>query len=577
MGCHGLVGRRSARSPYHRHGAHFGSVAAAVTVCLALMLASGCAGTAETVSSGAGVSAAPSATPRPGGTYDYPMDYDVSTLLPFRAFELDASETVAHEIYEGLVAYETQADGSVVTVPCLAQSWSANADATVWTVRLRRGVRFQAPVDREVTAADVVADYRFAADPRNKSVLAYLYAIIVGTDDNGLVAPAEVNGFGVEALDRYTVRFTLKQPYAAFPETLGTASAWVWPVDYLRRVGAARFEQSPVGTGPFMLSRRVPGQYIDLARNPDWWNAPSGQPYLESVHFQVFKSVTSRLLAFQQGLIDYTWVPKGQIAASRSLPQVTSGAWEPRNLPTLAMRYVGFNMKDPVVGGARGLPIRQAIAAAVDRRALVAAVYDGVDIPQTGLVPPVLAGWNDGNPAAPPYDLARATQLYRAAGSPSLQILCNGDLRDAVATAEWLSSACAAAGIRLKVRPVSFEKAMEVWGTARMPAVFLSGWIADYPSADNFLYDLFYSALSSMGSGTAYADKDVDRLLTLARSTSDVGRRYELNRRAAAEIMADLPAVPLIEFADYRLLNTRLAGFSVNPLYGVDMWKLWVK
>ena len=63
---------------------------------------------------------------------------------------------------------------------------------------------------------------------------------------------------------------------------------------------------------------------------------------------------------------------------------------------------------------------------------------------------------------------------------------------------------------------------------------------------------------------------------SLARSTSDVGRRYELNRRAAAEIMADLPVIPLIEFADYRLLNARLAGFSVNPIYGVDMWKLWV-
>ncbi len=71
---------------------------------------------------------------------------------------------VAHEIYEGLVACETRADGSVVTIPYLAQSRSANADATVWTFRLRLGVRFQAPADRKVTAADVVALCRFAAD-----------------------------------------------------------------------------------------------------------------------------------------------------------------------------------------------------------------------------------------------------------------------------------------------------------------------------------------------------------------------------------------------------------------------------
>lgn len=575
MGCRSVVRPGRQRSPDRQSRPRFGTVLTGVAVALLLLLVPGCGGAGGPAASGAsGVS--PSAAPRPGGTYNYPLDYDVSSLLPYRAWELDVSALVAHEIYEGLVAYESRADGTVATVPCLAQSWSASSDATVWTFRLRRGVRFQAPVDREVTAADVVADYRFSADPRNGSAAAYMYAIIKGTDDDGLVAPADVQKFGVEALDRYTVRFTLKRPYGAFPETLGTASAWVWPVDYLRRVGGAGFEQSPVGTGPFALSRRVRGRYIDLVRNPDWWNAPSGQPYLESVHFQVFESVTARLLAFQKGLIDYTGVPRGQVAASHSLAQVTSGQWETRNLPTLGMRYVGFNMNDPVVGGARGLPVRQAVAAAVDRRALVASVYDGVCIPQTGLVPPVLAGWSE-DTGAQDYDPAEAAKLYRAAGSPVLQFTYLGDNREAVATTEWLRSACAAAGIRMELRPVSWEKTLEIWGTKRMPAMFLSGWIADYPSADNFIYDLFQSSMSSMGSGTSYSDKDVDRLLSLARSTSDVGRRYDLNRRAAAEIMADLPIVPLIEFADYRLLSTRISGYSFNPLFGVDMWKLWVR
>ena len=183
-------------------------------------------------------------TPRSGGTYNYPLQYDVTSLLR----SAPTSQEVAHQIYEALVTYDTLADGRVVTVPCLAQSWSANADATVWTVRLRRGVRFQAPVDREVTAADVVADYRFAADPRNHVMTAYVYAVIKGADGDGQVLP-RTSPLGVEAPDRYTVRFTLKHPFAAFPDTLGSSSAWVWPVDYCRRV--ARFEERPVGTGPF--------------------------------------------------------------------------------------------------------------------------------------------------------------------------------------------------------------------------------------------------------------------------------------------------------------------------------------
>lgn len=572
------MGRRmlAARGPVGSPGgrARPVSVVAALALLCVLALASAC-GDARTAEGPGGGSPDPSSTPRPGGTYDYPLRYDVASLLPFRAWELDSSALVAHQIYEGLVAYETQPDGSVATVPCLAQSWSADRDARVWTFRLRRGVRFQSPVGREVTAADVVSDFRHAADPRVEAAAAYMYAIIEGTDDEGRIGPDGPGALGVEALDRYTVRFTLKGPFAAFPDTLGNPAAWVWPVDYLERVGPAAFEERPVGTGPFSLSRRVRGRYVDLVRNPSWWNAQSGRPYLESVHFRVVGSVSAELLAFQKETIDYAWVPQGQAAASRSLPQVRSGEWSARTIPRLGMRYIGFRMSDPVVGGERGLPLRRALAAAVDRAALVADVYDGVAIPQAGLVPPVLAGWKDAA-AAPGRDLAEATRLYRAAGSPPLEIACLRDLRDAVATAEWLSAACAAAGIDLEVRLMSSDEAMAVWGTGRMPAIFLSGWIADYPAAENFLYDLFHSSVSA-GGGTLYADADVDRLLSLARSTSDPARRYELNRRAAAEIVADLPVIPLIEFADYGLLSSRVAGFSVDPLCGVDAWRLWIR
>ena len=121
------------------------------------------------------------------------------------------------------------------------------------------------------------------------------------------------------------------------------------------------------------------------------------------------------------------------------------------------------------------------------------------------------------------------------------------------------------------------EKLAALLGMSRMPPVFLSGWLADYPAAANFHFNLLEEPQSPSGSGTSYSDKDVDRLLSPRRSTTDVGRRYDLDRRAAAEIMADLPLIPLIEFIDFRLLSTGLAGFSVDPLCGVDTRKLWVE
>ncbi len=564
-------GSRDARRGAGTRARSLAAVAVLVLVTASLAaLACGCSGdTAATPAA----SASPPAQPRSGGTLNYPLLVDVNTMLPFA--QIHAWEP-AHQVYEGLVAWEIEQNGQVATVPCLAESWEASPDATVWTFRLRRGVRFQQPVAREVTAADVVADFRFTVRASNHAWSAYMAAIIAGTDDaDGTVPEGEMDRLGVEALDRYTVRFTLKKPFAGFPDTLGGQYGWVWPADYLRRVGRRGFEERPVGTGPFVVSRRVPGSYVDLIRNPHWWNAASGQPYLEGVHFVQFSSPTERLQAFQQGRIDYTWVPQGQVAASRSLPQVQSGEWVPVVLPVEATGYVGFDMTDPVTGGAAGLMLRRAIDAAIDRRALVKAVSDGVYVPQTGLVPPVFPGWQDEQPAQP-YDPAKARELYAQAGSPPLRLALTRD-RVAVATAHYVQRACAAAGIDLRLQQIAWGRYVELFETGRMPPMYLFGWIADYPSPDNFLYELYLGSLSPYTSGTAYSDPDVDRLLTLARSTADPQKHFDLNRRAAHEILADKPVLPLFQNADYRLVSSRIGGFSVSPTYGVDAWKVWVK
>ncbi len=568
-------GRRARGAPHAlsrrpRSAATLWNAAAPLLFAVALSLAAAGCGSDPATSGGP---ADGSPAPHPGGTYEYPLQSDPQSLLPPHVD--DSAETeVGHQVFEGLVAYAARDDGTVVTVPCLAESWSANADASVWTFRLRRGVRFQAPVDREVTAGDVVSALRYLADRRHGSFLAYMYAVIAGTDEEGFAAPEDL---GVEALDRYTVRFTLKRPFAVFPDTLGHAAYWVWPVDHLRRVGRSGFEASPVGTGPFVLSRRVRGEYIDLRRNPSWWNASSGQPYLEGVHFRVFESVSAELLAFQKGLIDYTWVPQGQVAASRSLPQVQSGEWEAKVLPVQGAFYVAFDWDDPVVGGDGGSAVREAIDCAVDRASLVAVVGDGVYIPQTGLVPAVFPGWKDEQPAQA-YDPQRARVLYEQAGSPPLE-LTYWDERAVEAGALWLRDACAAAGIPLRLRRLTWEQFGEAvyGGGSGGRQVFFAGWLADYPSDDDFLYPTFFSGQSASSLGTAYTDADVDRLLTLARSTADPARRLDLSRRAANEILADKPVLPLFELAEYRLLSTRLGGFTAPTAQGVDMWRLWVK
>ena len=117
----------------------------------------------------------------------------------------------------------------------------------MWAFHLHKGVPFRQPVGSEVTAQHVVADWRYLTDPANESPASYLFVNVKGTDSSGYAAKGLS---GVGALDRYTVRVTLKHPFADFPLLLGNAATAIWPVDCMKKIGPEGFRTKPVGTGP---------------------------------------------------------------------------------------------------------------------------------------------------------------------------------------------------------------------------------------------------------------------------------------------------------------------------------------
>ncbi len=535
---------------------------------VALLLAGALAACGGSAKSSSGNASSP--TPKQGGTYNYPLSVYQGAFDP-TVFWYEGL-VISNQLYEGLVRWEEQADGTMKTVPCLAESWTANTDATVWTFRLRQGVMFQAPVSREVTAADVVADLRYVADPAHQSPgdpAAYALATIKGTDGDGYTSSGRL---GVQAVDRYTVRFTLKSPYSEFPDTLGEQAFLVWPADYARKVGLKAYWQHPVGTGPYQFLRRVPGQSIDLTRNPHWWDT-SGGPYIDTIHYEVFGSVPAMLLAFQKGTIDWTYVPQGQAASSRSLPQVKSGQWKAESTSLLSLRYLFVNMKDPLLGGSRGLALRRALSYGYDPHATIAAVNDGAEVPPSGLVPPAVLGADIAHEPYP-YDRAKAKQLMQGIGPVTLTLDYPIE-QQRKATAESLKALYARVGITIKLRGVPIKEAMSFMYGKRHLQLFFGCWGADYPSMDNFLVPLFAG-----GGGpypTSYSNPQVDALLTKARATPAEDARVQLYAEAEQKIMGDIPAIPLYAFADYRLSSSRVANVRFNSMGWADLWRAWVK
>ncbi len=513
------------------------------------------------------------ATPTPGGTYNFPLDGEPVGIAPVTQQE-SIGYYVTTQMFEGLMKYETAKDGVTMdTVPWLCTKYTVSPDAKVFTFTIRQGVYFQPPVNTEVTAYDFVKSWNAVADSKNwvTGTPAYILEPIVGTDATG----AAKHGLtGVKALDKWTLQVTLKYPFAEFPASLGHPILSVWPVDYAMKEGLKSFDQKPIGTGPFMFSKWVHNQEVDLVKNPHWWNASATNgPFVDTIHMPEFTDPSTEWLAFQAGQIDFTSVPTGQVASSEQM--AAQKGWIAKKWPNLGIYFIGINQKNPVVGGAKNLPLRQALSYAVDRNAVINTVSEGVPLVPNGVVPIGIPGSNLST-LPYPYDPTKAKQIVQSLGHvPTLKLWyntgANHDKILAPVQAGWQA-------IGLKVTMTGYE-----WGTyltkcsqGTQDELYRLGWLADYPSMDDFLYPLFQSSVSGVNTFSFYSNPTVDKLLATARGTVDETQRLQIYAQAEKQILADVAVIPLYFYRDYRIMDKRVLGQTHNPMGGEDMNLVWV-
>jgi peptide/nickel transport system substrate-binding protein/oligopeptide transport system substrate-binding protein len=425
-----------------------------------------------------------------------------------------------------------------------------------------------------VHAQDFVADWNYVTNPANQSVVSYVLAPIKGADASGYAKHGLV---GVKALDDYTLQVTLNYSFAEFPQTLGHTVASAWPVDYMQKIGHKAFMNHPIGTGPFMIKDWVHNQYIDLVKNPNWWDKSAGGPYLDAIHFPIILDTNTEWLEFKTGKIDVTSVPPGQVASSENLPQVKDGTWQAKKWPSLAVYFIGMNQKSPVLGGAKNLPLRQALSYATNRDAVINVVNEGVPLTPNGIVPVGIPGANLST-LPYPYNPDKAKQIVSQLGTvPTLQYWYNTDPGHQK-IAEALQAGWASVGIKVNLSNYEWGTYLSKLQQGTQDQLFRMGWIADYPSMDNFLYPLFQSEQAKTGSYTFYNNPQFDQLLVQARSTTDETQRLNLYAQAEKIMLTDAPCIPLYFYRDYRIINvSRVGGVVINPMYFVDMWKVWVK
>jgi len=558
------------RRPVVRAARKYGPAVAVLAMLIAAALAlAGCAGTGSSA-----VGTHKGDSPKAGGTYVYPLHADPVSIEPLNAQEPEGMQ-VAHQVFEGLVKWAMNDAGDMVAVPGIAQSWETT-DAQTWTFHLKKGVTFQPPVSREVTAQDFVDSWNRVTDPKNQSYVSYILAPIEGCDDGGYQVDPKKGLSGVRAIDAYTLEVKLRYPFAELPMVLGHTVAAVTPVEYIKRIGKKAYGKRPVGTGPYMVESWKAQRSVQLTKSPSYWDV-NNAGWVDRVSMPIITETSAMWLAFQKGDLDCSRVPPGQVKLAETLPQVGSGEWTAKSWPSPAVGFIGINMLDKALGG--DLPLRQALSEAADAQGVINGAGEGVPLAATGYVPAGIAGHRDGqNPYA--YDLGAATAIVQGLGvTPRLAYWYATGERDkemaGILRAGWKT-----AGIDVELSdfegPALFDRLSRA-DSGSGAELFAVGYIANYPSMGDFLYPLFSSDQSRSGSFTGYSNAAVDELLVQARGTQDAQQRYNLYAQAEKLILADMPAIPLYFFRDFLVTNNRIGGFVRDPMGFVDMWDVWVK
>jgi peptide/nickel transport system substrate-binding protein len=458
------------------------------------------------------------------------------------------SERVGGEIFDALV----KKDEHFNLQPWLAESWK-QPDALTWVFHLRDGVRFQD--GRPLEAEDVAWTIRSMID--------------------GTLVTAKGGAFAkvdrVEVLDRLTVRVRLKQPDGSLLFNMSDGLFGVVP-----RGSGKDFGLHPVGSGPFRFVSQVQDKEVVVERNPDYWagSAPpvDGSHLIERIRFAVVPDAITTALELKKGSAD--------IASNVvTLDMVHVLEQEPRlkveTGPSSVVIYTNFNVTDPVLKDRR---VRQAVACALDRRAMVDAIWRGrARLANTLLPPGHWAAASDAEMAVYPHDVARAKALLEAAGFPAgkdgvrLRITLKTSTDETTRLmAQVMQQQLRAAGIDLEIRSAEFGTFYSdvTRGAFQMYAL---RWIGSNEDPDIFRYTYGSGSFPPKGGNRGrYSNSRVDELLAAAAAEKvQVKRRSEYVQ--VQQILAqDLPGIPLW-YPDNELVHTRrIANVKPNPSGNFD-------
>ncbi|MCC6567719.1 MAG: peptide ABC transporter substrate-binding protein [Anaerolineales bacterium] len=367
----------------------------------------------------------------------------------------------------------------------------------------------------------------------------------------------------IEAVDAYTVKFTLCYPDPAFLSKVAFAAFAIQDADYLNETGgdSAKMSETPNGTGPYMVKEWVRGDHITFEANPTFWgDAPANKTLI----FRWSAEASARLLELQSGTADGIFLPSSDdFATIEGDPNLKLYPFQTGNI-----FYIGLNN---TIAPFDNDKVRQAVAMAINKKQIVDSFYPaGSEVAQQFVPPSFLPGYSTSGDGASwyDYDPAAAKALLAEAGFPngfettlSYRDVVRVYLPNVNQVAQEIQAQLAEIGITITINKMESGPFLESVAAGEQ-GLYLLGWGMDYPDSTNF-YD-YHFASNAKRFGNEWPDL-VEEIKAAAQLGDPAARQAHYDV-VNALIKEHVPMIPVAHGSTANAMLASVGNVVMGPL-----------
>ena len=468
----------------------------------------------------------------------------------------------SNAVYNKLMEF---APGTTNPEPGLAESYTVSDDGLEYTFKLRPGVKFQTTdfftPTREMNADDVV--FTFERQWKADNAWHQYVAGAAWEYFNGMGFPDLIQS--IEKVDDMTVKFVLKRKEAPFVANLGMDFASIMSKEYADKLQADgkmdQLNQMPLGTGPFEFVAYQQDAVIRYRANEDFWK---GKEKIDDLVFAITTDAAVRYQKLQAGECHIMPYPNAaDVAAMKADSNLTVMEQEGLNIAYLAYNTTQAPFDKPEV--------RKALNMAINKQAIVDAVFQGAASPAKNPIPPTMWSYNDAI-EDDKYDPDAAKKMLEDAGVSNLSMkvwampVARPYMLNARRAAELIQADFQKIGVTVEVVSYEWAEYLERSKAKDRDGAVILGWTGDNGDPDNFLDTLLGCDAVGGNNRAQWCNQEFDDLVTKAKEASDVAERTKLYEEAQVVFKREAPWATLDHSLAIVPMRKNVEGFVQSPL-----------